>query len=66
MAKGIPLRPGQPTPASGIYAVLGPHGGKTGHEVTSVIGHPLPPTPRPHQVFVPVDLANDGAGRAKK
>jgi hypothetical protein len=66
MAQGTPLKPGQETPASGIYDVIGPHGGKTGHQVTSVVGHPMPPTERPGQVYVPADLANGGRPRPGK
>lgn len=37
------LRPGSKTPVSGQYKRVGPRGGKTGAEVTSTKGHPLPP-----------------------
>ena len=37
------LRPGSRAPISGQYAVRGPRGGKTGREVTSTKGKPLPP-----------------------
>jgi len=53
MPKGY--RPGQRVPDSGQYKVLGPKGGDTGTEVTSVKGEPFPPTPKPNQTFVPVD-----------
>ena len=53
--KNQPLNPGKTTPASGQYAVVGPRGGKTGTEVTSVEGKPLPPTQKPGQKFVLVD-----------
>ena len=49
MAK--PLKPGQTTPVSGQYPVIGPRGGKTGQEVTSVKGKPLPPTSKPGQSY---------------
>lgn len=54
MSKGN-LKPGQPTPKSGQYGVTGPRGGKTGTEVTSVKGKPLPPTPKPGQGYTLVD-----------
>jgi hypothetical protein len=38
------LPPGTPTPRSGIYERIGPRGGRTGEEVDSTRGHPLPPT----------------------
>ena len=49
------LRPGQSTPASGQYLLVGPRGGRIGPEVTSVFGKPLPPTPKPGQGYVLVD-----------
>lgn len=53
--KNQPLTPGKVTPTSGQYEVIEPKGGKTGTEVTSVQGKPLPPTPKPGQKFVLVD-----------
>ncbi|KKQ94034.1 MAG: hypothetical protein UT20_C0041G0002 [Candidatus Levybacteria bacterium GW2011_GWA1_39_11] len=38
------LRSGQTVPRSGQYEIIGPRGGKTGEEITSVKGKPLPPT----------------------
>lgn len=58
-----PLKPGQATPASGQYAVVGPRGGATGTERTSVYGAPLPPTPQAGQGYVLVDRTRNGAGR---
>ncbi len=49
------LRPGQVTPTSGQYALVGPRGGQIGTEITSVAGKPLPPTPKPGQGYVLVD-----------
>jgi hypothetical protein len=40
-------KPGQPAPHSGQYPVVGPRGGDTGQEITSIKGRPLPPTPKP-------------------
>jgi hypothetical protein len=53
MPKG--LKPGTPAPKSGQYERLGPHGGKTGREVTVVKREPLPPTPKPGETYVLVD-----------
>jgi len=53
--KQTPLKPGQVTPTSGQYGVVGPKGGKTNTEVTAVEGKPLPPTPKPGQGYVLVD-----------
>lgn len=39
------LNPGDRTPTSGQYELIGPRGGHTGTERTSTKGHPLPPTP---------------------
>lgn len=50
-----PLKPGQPTPRSGQYEIVGPRGGRTGEERTSTEGNPLPPTPKPDQGYVLVD-----------
>jgi hypothetical protein len=50
-----PLPPGTPAPASGQYMPVGPRGGKSKLEVTSVQGKPLPPTPKPGMGYVLVD-----------
>lgn len=60
-----PLRPGTAAPASGQYGVLGPRGGQTGVEVTSVQGKPLPPTAKPGQTYVLVDPTNNGSGKVR-
>ena len=57
-----PLRPGRITPNSGQYELVGPRGGRTGEEITSVLGKPLPPTPLPGQGFVLVDPTHNGSG----
>jgi len=49
-------RPGQIVPKSGQYPVVGPQGGKTGHEVTSTKGEPFPPVPKSGQGFGKPDL----------
>ncbi len=38
------LKPGDITPVSGQYRVVGPRGGDKGREITSTEGNPLPPT----------------------
>ena len=43
------LRPGTPTPRSGIYEQVGPRGGRTGEQADSTRGKPLPPTDKPGQ-----------------
>jgi hypothetical protein len=53
MAKS--LKPGQATPASGQYEETGPRGGRTGHEVTSTKGNPLPPTSKAGNGYALVD-----------
>lgn len=47
--------PGQKTPHSGQYGVIGPRGGSKGNEITSTKGNPLPPTPKPGQGYQLVD-----------
>lgn len=49
------FRPGEATPRSGQYEIIGPRGGETGEERTSTRGRPLPPTPEPGQRYVLVD-----------
>jgi len=49
MAKNF--RAGQSAPRSGVYTIVGPHGGSAGKEYTVVRGKPLPPTPKHGQVY---------------
>jgi len=49
------FKPGDITPRSGQYERVGPRGGSTGVEVTSVRGKPLPPTPQAGQGYRLVD-----------
>ncbi|MDQ1136733.1 hypothetical protein QE410_001532 [Microbacterium sp. SORGH_AS 1204] len=55
MAKKPTLSPGNITPDSGQYEIVGPRGGRTGRERTSTEGHPLPPTPQRGQGYILVD-----------
>lgn len=48
-------KPGDITPRSGQYERVGPRGGRTGIEVTSTRGNPLPPTPQSGQGYRLVD-----------
>ena len=48
------LKPGQATPVSGQYQIIGPRGGK-GAERTAVRNKPLPPTPLPKSTYALVD-----------
>ena len=57
------LKPGNKAPASGQYGVIGPRGGKTGHEVTVVKGEPLPPTQKAGQSYVLNDASNNKSGK---
>lgn len=50
-----PIKPGTPAKVSGQYEQVGPRGGRTGHEVTTVKGKPLPPTPQAGMGYVLVD-----------
>ncbi len=58
-------KPGEPAPVSGQYGIKGPKGGNTGDERTSTKGRPLPPTPKPGQVYEVVDPTKNGAGKKK-
>ncbi|EEN83996.1 hypothetical protein ACH49M_31135 [Rhodococcus qingshengii] len=58
-----PLKPGTPAPRSGQVEIVGPRGGRTGDERTTVRGKPLPPTPKPGQGYILVDPTKNGAGR---
>jgi hypothetical protein len=60
------FRPGEPSPLSGQFEIVGPRGGATGEERTAVRGKPLPPTPEPGQRYRPVDPTNNGAGRPRR
>lgn len=46
------LSPGTPTPKSGQYGVVGPRGGNTNREITSIEGKPLPPGQRTGETYV--------------
>ena len=61
----MPLKPGQPAPASGQYERIGPRGGRTGDEVTGVRGKPLPPTPTPGSTYQIVDRTKNDSGKGK-
>jgi hypothetical protein len=45
-------KPGEPTPQSGLWKIVGPRGGDTGDSVVSEKGKPFPPTDEPGQGFV--------------
>lgn len=49
------LKPGQKVNTSGQYEVIGPRGGRTGHEVTLVKGESAPPTMKSGQKMILVD-----------
>jgi hypothetical protein len=60
-----PLKPGEISPASAQYGVVGPRGGDTGKEVTVPKGRPMPPTPKPGMGYVINDRTRNNAGRGK-
>lgn len=60
-----PIKPGESAPVSGQYEIVGPRGGHTGEERTSIQGRKMPPTPKPGQGYVPVDPTRNGAGKKK-
>jgi len=49
------FKPGQVAPVSGQYEEVGPRGGRTGREVTSVKDERLPPTSKTGNQFILVD-----------
>lgn len=56
MANKELLKPGQTTPDSGQFEIVGPKGGKTNYgEITGVKGKTLPPTPEPGLKYKEVD-----------
>jgi YjzC-like protein len=64
MDKRKTLRPGQRAPASGVYVVVGPRGGKTGDEVVVTRGKPLPPTRKPGG-YVLYSTVSEGRSKAR-
>jgi len=56
-------RPGEPARQSGQVEIVGPRGGRTGHERTVVRGNTLPPTEKAGQSYLMVDPTKNGAGR---
>ncbi len=65
MSKNTPLKPGNVAPSSGQYEEVGPRGGRTGHEITSVRGESLPPTQRAGNHYELVDRSKNDSGRRK-
>ncbi len=59
------FKPGQAAPVSGEFGIQGPRGGITGQERTAIQGKPLPPTPKPGQVYVVNRPAHNGAGKKR-
>ena len=45
------LKPGTPTPHSGLYERLGPRGAHTGEQASSTKGNPLPPAQKPGETW---------------
>ncbi|NUL43743.1 hypothetical protein F7P69_00810 [Cellulosimicrobium funkei] len=59
------FKPGQTAPASGQYSIHGPRGADIGTERTVVRGEPLPPTPKPGQVYRLTDPTRNGSGKIR-
>jgi hypothetical protein len=49
------FRPGEKSPRSGQYEIIGPRGGDTGDERTVTKGEPFPATPKPGMKYKLVD-----------
>ena len=64
MEKKSGLTPGTPSPGSGQYREIGPRGGR-GREITSVKGHPLPPTTKPNATYTFVDPTDNKSGKVE-
>jgi hypothetical protein len=60
-----PLRPGTPAPASAQYKVVGPRGGQSGKEITSIKGKPLPPAPQSGVTYKLTDRTHNKSGLGK-
>lgn len=58
----MPIKPGEKTPKSGQYEIIDPRSGKTGKEITSTKNKPMPPTPKPGQVYKLVDPTKNKSG----
>jgi len=58
-------KPGEKAKQSAQVEIVGPRGGHTGQERTTVKGKPLPPTPKPGQRYEVSDRTKNGAGRGK-
>ncbi len=57
MTKQPLLKPGAKAPVSAQFEIRGPRGGYAGgKERTSTKGKTLPPTPKPNQRYIAVDL----------
>jgi hypothetical protein len=54
------FKPGEKAPVSGQYGIKG-----TGTERTVVRGEPLPPTPKPKQVYVVTDPTKNKSGKPR-
>lgn len=63
MSRTTDNKPGKPTPQSGIYEQVGPRGGRTGEQISSTEGNPLPPTNKPGQRW---DLVQPARHTGKK
>ncbi len=62
MSKKI-YKPGQIAPASAQMEIIGPRGGKTNQERTSIQGKRLPPTPKKNQHYQIADRTKNNAGK---
>lgn len=60
-----PLRPGSRSPVSGQLKVVGPRGGVSGKEITSIKGRTLPPSPAPGVTYKVTDPTNNKSGKRR-
>jgi hypothetical protein len=64
MAKQI-FRPGDRSPVSAQMKVVGPRGGVSGKEITTVKGKVLPPGPVPGVTYRIADRTNNTSGKGR-
>jgi hypothetical protein len=51
------FKPGDRVETSGLYEIIGPRGGDTGKQVTSVKGKTFPPSPKAGETYRLADRA---------
>jgi hypothetical protein len=60
------LKPGEEAPASGLYELIGPRGGRTGKQRTVARGEVLRPTPKAGMEYRIAEHAHNKSGHNLK